>query len=81
MQSGIVSGIYRNPRHELDFADMFAAHLQAFARYTNWMAIGDWNLTPDDDDVHCLFPLDHVMHFPREANGLPKSTGGTALVA
>ena len=74
MQSGIVSGIYGNPRHELDFGDMFVAHLQALARCTNWMAIGDWNLTPDEDDVHCLFPLDHVMHFPREANGLPKST-------
>ena len=74
MQSGIVSGIYRNPRHELDFADMFVAHLQALGRYTNWMAVGDWNLTPDEDDVHCLFPMNHVMHFPREANGLPKST-------
>ena len=53
---------------------MFVAHLKALARNTNWMAIGDWNLTPDEDDVHCLFPLDHVMHFPREANGFPKST-------
>ncbi len=74
MQSGIVSGIYRNPRHELDFADMFVAHLQALRRYSNWMAIGDRNLTPDEGDIHCLFPMDHVIHFPRETNGFPKST-------
>ena len=74
MQSGIVSGIYRNPRHDLNFADMFVAHLQALGRYTNWMAIGDWNLTPDEGDIHCLFPMDHVIHFPRGTNGLSKST-------
>ena len=74
MQSGIVSGIYRNPRQELNFADMFVAHQQALGRYANWMAVGDWNLTPDEGNIQGLFPMDHVIHYPREANGLPKST-------